>query len=854
MKKNILLLLSISLFILACQPKRPDLLDIGIPLAMGEYRKQQVSDVVYGLSFDIPADKNAPISSRLKLDLEIHDLSQPLYLDFNAEPALLKNLKVNGTAQEMVHQKEHIIISEGLEKGSNTIEIMFDAGEQSLNRNEDFLYTLLVPERASTFFPCFDQPNIKARYVLDVTAPKEWKVLSGAPLEKRTELGEKVQYQFAKSDPISTYLFSVVAGKFDSSTENPGIFEMTFFHRETDTAKIKPSIPIVYDLHQRSIDFLQGYTQYEFPFSKMDFAAIPGFQYGGMEHVGAIQYRQSALFLDETATERQHLGRAKLIAHETAHMWFGDLVTMDWFNDVWMKEVFANFMADKIINPTFPDVNHQLQFMTSHYPSAYAEDRTRGTNPIRQELDNLKNAGSLYGGIIYNKAPIMMRQLEAAIGETGFREGIREYISRFAYQNATWKDLVEILDEKAPDDLKKWSEVWVNQSGRPIFTGEISYRDGKIDSLFISQRAEDGSDKLWPQSFEITLVYPDSTFVVPVSISGNRTKVDAAKGLTKPDAIIYNSNGFGYGVFPMEVSDMSIIPTMKDDVARGYAYLNTFENVLSGRISPQAGLDFFLKGIRSEKNELIHSMLCRQANSIFWSYLTASEREAQQPPVEKMLWKELMEGNHGANIKKNLFGFWKDVAYSDEGKIKLHHIWNGRTKIPDLRLNEDDFTDMAMSLALFGHDDVDQVLAKAREQLTNPDKLKRFDFMLPALSVDESVRDAFFESLKEAKNREKESWVLTACGYVHHPLRQKSATKHLPMSLNLLQEIQKTGDIFFPKRWLSSTIGQYQSPEAYEVVEEYLEENPDLDPSLKGKLLQATDDLYRFVKMSGQLD
>lgn len=849
MKKTILPLLSICLFILACQPKRPDLLDVGIPLTMAEYRKQQVSDVVYGLSLDIPADKNVPISSRLQLDLEIHDLSQPLYLDFNADPALLKDLKVNGAAQEMVHQKEHIVISEGLKKGSNTIDILFDAGEQSLNRNEDFLYTLLVPERASTLFPCFDQPNIKANYVLDVTAPKDWEVLSGAPLEKRMEQGTKVQYQFAKSDPMSTYLFSVVAGKFDSSTENPGIFEMSFFHRETDTAKIKPSIPIVYDLHQRSIDFLQGYTEHEFPFQKMDFVAIPGFQYGGMEHVGAIQYRQASLFLDESATERQHLGRAKLIAHETAHMWFGDLVTMDWFNDVWMKEVFANFMADKIINPTFPDVNHQLQFMTSHYGGAYAEDRTRGTNPIRQQLDNLKNAGSLYGGIIYNKAPIMMRQLEAAIGEKGFREGIREYISQFAYGNATWKDLVELLDSKTPDDLKNWSEVWVNQSGRPIFTEQITYENGKIKNLTISQAAEDGSDKRWPQSFEVAMVYPDSMRVVPVSISDSTKMVSEAVGMPRPEAIIYNSNAFGYGVFPMKASDMAIIPKLEDEVARGYAYLNTYENVLSGNVSPKESLDFFATGIQTERNELIHGLLCGQANGIFWGYLTEEERKEEQPMLEKMLWKALVDGKLEPNIKKNLFGLWKDLAHSDGAKAKLYRIWNRDMTIPDLKLNEDDFTDMAMTLGLFGHKDADKILERAREQLSNPDKLKRFDFLLPSLSADESVRDAFFESFKEAKNREKESWVLTACGYIHHPLRQKSAIKHLPLALELLDEIQKTGDIFFPKRWLGSTIGQYQSPEAYALVEKYLDGNPDLDPSLKGKLLQASDDLYRFVKM-----
>ena len=147
-----------------------------------------------------------------------------------------------------------------------------------------------------------------------------------------------------------------------------------------------------------------------------------------MEHAGKILYNASGLLLDESATQNQLLGRASVIAHETAHMWFGDLVTMRWFNDVWMKEVFANFMAAKIVNPSFPTVNHELRFLLSNYPAAYEVDRTAGANPIRQPLDNLHEAGSLYGAIIYQKAPVVMRHLEALLGDETFRDGLREYL------------------------------------------------------------------------------------------------------------------------------------------------------------------------------------------------------------------------------------------------------------------------------------------------------------------------------------------------------------------------------------------------------------------------------------------
>src|SRR5437762_13069358 len=171
------------------------------------------------------------------------------------------------------------------------------------------------------------------------------------------------------------------------------------FHRETDAAKIARNRDAIFDLHAAALRWLEAYTAIPYPFGKFDFLLVPAFQFGGMEHPGAIFYNASGLLLDESATQDQMLGRASVIAHETAHMWFGDLVTMRWFDDVWMKEVFANVMAAKIVNPSFPGVNHDLRFFFQHYPGAYDVDRTEGSNPIRQPLANLNDAASLYGAI-----------------------------------------------------------------------------------------------------------------------------------------------------------------------------------------------------------------------------------------------------------------------------------------------------------------------------------------------------------------------------------------------------------------------------------------------------------------------
>ncbi|SDV99660.1 M1 family metallopeptidase [Flavobacterium degerlachei] len=845
MKKSVLLLCVFSL-VLSCQSvKKPVLLETGISKELAIFRKSQISDVFYTLSFDIPKKKEEPIVSTLKVDLKINNNKEPLYLDFNEKKENLKKVVVNGKEIIVLHEKQHLIIpKENLLLGANKIEVNFIAGNLSLNRNDDFLYTLLVPDRASTLFPCFDQPDIKANYTLEIKAPKDWAVLTSSAVSKETQEGDFIRYQFEQSDKMSTYLFSFVAGEFKSSSQAAG-FPMKMLFRENNDEKVKASTATIFDLHRQAISYLEQYTNFPFPFKKMDFAAIPVFQYGGMEHVGAIQYKESSLFLDNSATDSEKLTRGKLIAHETSHMWFGDLVTMKWFDDVWMKEVFANFMADKIMNPAFPNTNHNLQFLTAHYPAAYSEDRTKGTHPIRQELANLKNAGSLYGGIIYYKAPIMMRQLETTMGKEAFQKGIQKYIRKYANDNATWENLVEILDAETSMDLKKWSAVWVNQSGRALFKDKIIYdENGKIKKFEIQQQAEDGSSNVWPQLFEVGFVYPDTTKVFNVAVVGQTTDLKEVVGLGKPLAVIYNYNGYGYGVFPIDRSLLDSIALVKDDVARAYSYINLYENTLTGTIAPQLAFDVCLKGINVEKNELIAKLLTEQLNSLFWNFLTKKQQLLSQSRLEAVVYNRMQE-DLPSNIKKTLFVLFQNMAYSEIASEKLFKVWNKEVVIASLKLNEEDFTSMAMSLVLFNQHNSDEILVKARVSISNPDKLKRFDFLLPSLSNDEMVRDGFMESLKEDENREKESWVQSALANINHPLRQESAKKYLKQCLELTEEIQLTGDIFFPKGWLSNSIEKYSSAEALDIVNKFLKENPEFSPILKRKLLQATDDLSR---------
>lgn len=831
------------------KPPLPIPVETGVSQVLAKARKKTISNLAYSLKFDIPAEKNQPIPASETISFDWAKNASPLQLDFKEERSHLQAVSVNQRPVQIVFQNEHLLISTAfLKPGRNTISIQFTAGNLSLNRNDDFLYTLLVPDRARTVFPCFDQPDLKAKFQLSLTVPKGWQTMTNAAVKDSAQTGERITINFRQSEVIPTYLFSFVAGKFTTLRRTLGKREMTLFHRETDTTKIRLSLDPIFKLHADALTFLEEYMQIPYPFQKFDFAAIPDFQYGGMEHVGAIDYKLASLFLDNGATRDQKLSRATLISHETAHMWFGDMVTMRWFDDVWLKEVFANFMADKITEVSSPDANYDLQFVVDHFPAAYGVDRTEGANPIGQPLANLQEAGTLYGGIIYHKAPIMMRQLERLMGKTALRDGLRDYLKKYAFSNATWSDLIAILDARTPVDLASWNRVWVSETGRPKFTYQLEKQGDKISRFVIEQKGEDGSSRVWPQGFEVALVYPDHVEELTVNMNLARVTLPEAVGKSVPQFVVFNSSGQGYGVFPVDTAMIAQLGSLKNPVTRAATYINLYENMLAGQvISPARLASVYQQLLGSESEELNLRLLTNQLSDIVWNYTLPANRPALANSVEKVTW-QAMEAEPTPGKKKLLFRLYQNVALSQEARDRLYTIWNDQKAPTGVTLTEDDYTSLALALAVRDYP-AEGILAKQLIRIKNPDRKKRLEFMMPALSGNVAERNQFFASLAQDSNREREAWVTAALGYLHHPLRAETSVKYLPKSLELLEEIQRTGDIFFPESWLRSTLSSYQTPDVTQLVRKFLSDRPTYNPRLRAKLLQAADATFRASKL-----
>ena len=842
-------------------------------------------------------------------------------------------------------QNEHIVIPAALTKaGENTVDIVFTAGDQSLNRNDEFLYTLLVPDRARTLFPCFDQPDMKALYTLSLEVPMTWKAVSNTHITKehliytgwtdiqKYELtngqpgnrpntknqdsnspgnhdqpGERHAKKipgsnsptennqvnndrtgnrpddynqtnrpgdygpdnqphnrpytqnlpptdtpaagqpssrklitFSETEPLSTYLFSFVAGEFFQRDYDDGRHRFSAYYRETDTAKTA-QLDDIFAQVAASLEWLEEYTGVPYPFAKYDFIILPGFQYGGMEHTGATLYNDGRMFLGPNPTLSDELARTELIAHETAHMWFGDLVTMEWFDEVWTKEVFANHFAAWISEPLYPEVNHRLNRLRSFNTAALSEDRTEGTVSISQELPNLRYAGLVYGQIIYNKAPVMMEKLIEIMGRDVFREGIQTYLKRYAYSNATWDDLVGILDSLTTADLRGFSRAWVYEKGMPDITFRIS--GSRKDSLTVTQTDPLGRGIVWPQSFGVTV--SDGTQSAQIEVRMDAAEVTVpismpATANTAPLYILPNTDGRGYGRFilPKTSADWLLAhwSGIKDGTARFATLMNLQENYLAGLISARDWSRSILAGLETETDQLTASSL---SGFLGWAIddLSGTDREA----VEQQLWT-LAHTHPEKAVRTILMRSLPGRIYSDDLCDSLYSIWAGQS---EPLYSESNYTSLAWELALRFPDRAEDILTTQRTRLTDPDRLRRFDYISRALSPDESARDTLFQSLMKADNRRIEPWTASVLSYLNHPLRESSSIRYIRPGLDILEEVQRTGDIFFPRNWTGALLGSHRSPEAMLEVRQFLEDHPDYPALLRNKILQAAYPLLR---------
>jgi aminopeptidase N len=814
-------------------------LEPGLEHTLAIKRSEQISKIAYHLFFHIPENAQEKINGVAKISFSLKSTSsESVVLDFKAENDSVKELVVNGVKEPVILDHQHLMLA-GLKIGENEVTVRYESAPVSLNRTKDYLYTLFVPDRASQAFPCFDQPDLKAKFTLELEVVKDWLVVGNEKETSSTENSGFMDHHFSETKPLSTYLFAFAAGKFKKQTAVRDGREMNAYYRESDAEKVAKNLPEVFDLHARALKFLESYTSIPYPYSKFDFVLLPAFQFNGMEHPGAIFYKEKALLLDPSADTYSILARANTISHETAHQWFGDLVTMKWFEDVWLKEVMANLFAAKVVEPLFPQFNHKLKFYLQHAPAAYAIDRSEGTNAIHQDLKNLQDAGSLYGSIIYMKAPIIVNQLESLMGASAFQKGIREYLHHYQFGNASWGDLIAILNRHSKVSLSKWADTWINEAGRPELKVEAAEKVAVVKQYDPANRG-----RKWIQQFKVLFGTDQGGTALAVQMTGDNAKVSP---IPQHQFTLQNSDAVGYGLFRLDDQSeaylLAHVNEISDPLVRAVAWSALWDEFYETRKNKTELAAAAFQSLNKEADELIAGYVIENFSNLYWQFLTAEERVNFTRKWETALWAKV---NSTEKVELRTLYWWQFVSFaqSPAAVADLKKVWSRETKLPGISLSEADELRVTLSLAIRAPKDSSEIIRTEEKRLVDADRKEEFQFLKPTLSADEKVRKIFFLSLKDPAYRRKEPWVEHAVQILSSKLRPNVEYLVKP-GLDWLQDIQRTGNVFFPERFIRAVLMGQSTETAANTVKEFLKDHPNYPEDLKGKILQASDLLFR---------
>jgi len=390
------------------------------------------------------------------------------------------------------NKEELVIVIKNKIKGRAFIEIEF-AGElnnrllgfyrSQYKQNGKTKYlatTQFEAADARRAFPCWDEPEAKATFEISIIAENKFTAISNMPIKSKKRIKSKTLYKFEKTPIMSTYLIYLGVGEFEYLTGKIGKVQIRVITTKGNKSKGKYSL----DLGKKLLSSYEKYFGIKYPLPKLDLIAIPDFAAGAMENWGAITFRETILLYDpKTSSTRTKQYIAEVISHEIAHQWFGNLVTMKWWNDLWLNESFATFMATKFVDKFYPEWDLWNQFVDDAMNNAMALDSLKNTHPIDVKVNSTSEIREIFDAISYDKGGCVLRMLEHYVGESNFQKGLKKYLASFKYKNAEGKDLWDAIGKISKMPVRSMVQTWLKQPGFPVV--EIKKQDS---TLHLKQR------------------------------------------------------------------------------------------------------------------------------------------------------------------------------------------------------------------------------------------------------------------------------------------------------------------------------------------------------------------------------
>ena len=607
-------------------------------------RAARVSQVAYDIHLDLVAGQET-----FRGDATIKFTAaagESLFLDFRG--GTIERLVVNGGAIEPDWTGYRLTLPADLVSGAMSVRIVYvndydDTGD-GFHRfvdpedGQEYVYTNFEPYEAHRLYPCFDQPDIKATYRFTVTAPADWVVLANSPEAELTDAdGGRKTHRFDQTEVFSTYLTALVCGPYVQRRLQHGSLDMGLYARRSMDKYLEEQAAEILEITAQGMDFYSQLFDQPYPFSKYDQVFVPEYNSGAMENVGCVTYNELYLFRDK-ATDNERMDRAETFLHELAHMWFGNLVTMRWWDNLWLNESFATYISYVAMTEATRFTNAWKVFNSDIKRWAYQQDQLPTTHPISGRAADTEIAFLIFDGITYGKGASVLKQLVKYIGRDAFRDGMRLYFRRHAWSNATLADFMGCLEESSGMSLREWSEKWLETASVNTLSARWTSVDGTIKSFTMDQAASEQFPTLRPHALEIGFGSEvagrlQMTATVPASIDGPRTNLADIVGMPEPELVFPNYGDHAYAKIDLDDKSLDYVRSgldrVDDDLLRNLLWASLWEMVRDCRIKSTDYLAICRTQLPNERDLDIVGVVLERVAMTLVRYVPESRRLAE---------------------------------------------------------------------------------------------------------------------------------------------------------------------------------------------------------------------------------
>ncbi|GAA2762531.1 aminopeptidase N [Streptomyces paradoxus] len=723
---------------------------------------------------------------------------------------------------------------------------------------EVYLYTQYEPADSRRVFANFEQPDLKAPYRFEVRAPEGWTVWSNGAGEQTDGV-----WRFAETKPISTYITCVVAGPYHYVTDS---------YTRTLTDGTSLEIPLgalcrkglapyfdaddVFLVTKQGLDFFHDHFDYPYPFGKYDQAFVPEYNLGAMENPGLVTFREEFIFRGKV-TQASYEGRANVILHEMAHMWFGDLVTMEWWDDLWLKESFADFMGEFSLVGATRFVNGWITFANRRKAWAYRADQLPSTHPITADIRDLQDAKLNFDGITYAKGASVLKQLVAYVGEEAFLEGARRYFKRHAYGNTRLGDLLSVLEETSGRDMSAWSRSWLQTAGVNSLTPQVLLgADGRVEELAVVQEAAESHPELRPHRIAVGLyrVTDGGTLErytrVETDVDGARTVVAELAGAGAPDLVLVNDDDLTYCKTRFDETSLATLRehlgAVTDPLARALCWSALWNMTRDALLPARDFVDLVLRFGGRESEIGVVQMLHAWAESAVTHYTAPARRETAARLLAEGARRELYAAGPGSEHQLAWARFFARTATAEADFELLRDLLAGTATVEGLDLDQE--LRWAFLEPLAAHGAVDE--KALTEELTRDDTAsgKRHQVRCLAARPSEAVKAQAWAQVVESDALSNAMVEATIAGFSQGSQRELIAP-YAEKYFAAIERVWADRSIQIGMHVVQGLFPSLQQSRAtLDATDAWLDAHKEAAPALRRLVLESRDDLARALR------